>query len=104
MAAGHNVDDLLGQVQRRRMLPTRIFQAMQRTAQNRLIDRVILKNVPITGPPRILRLLQRFPGLQRIPAYMIGLGIRPEHVRSPDAGLTPAATPPSPGPPSLSQD
>ena len=87
MADGQNVDDLLWRVQRRRMLPTRIFQAIQRTVQNRLIDRVILKNVPITRPPRILRLLQRFPRLQRIPAYMIGLGIRPEHVRSPDAGL-----------------
>jgi 2-polyprenyl-6-methoxyphenol hydroxylase-like FAD-dependent oxidoreductase len=104
MAEGRNVDDLLARVQRRRMLPTRIFQAMQRTAQNRLIDRVILKNVPITGPPRILRLLQRFPSLQRLPAFMIGMGIRPEHVRSPDAGLRRAATPPSPAPPSPSPD
>ncbi len=85
MADGRNVDDLLRRVQRRRMLPTRIFQAMQRTAQNRLIDRVILRNVPIARPPRILRLLQRFPLLQRIPAYLIGIGFRPEHVRSPDA-------------------
>ena len=68
MADGRNVDDLLERVQRRRMLPTRIIQAMQRTAQNRLIDRVILKNVPITRPPWILRLLQRFPSLQRVPA------------------------------------
>jgi 2-polyprenyl-6-methoxyphenol hydroxylase-like FAD-dependent oxidoreductase len=86
MADGRNVDDLLHRVQRRRMLPTRIFQAFQRTAQNRLIDQVILKNVPITRPPWILRLVQRFPFLQRIPARIIGLGFRPEHVRSPDAG------------------
>ncbi len=86
MAAGRAVDGLLAKVQRRRMLPTRIVQAMQRTAQNRLIKRIVLDNVPITRPPRIIRLMQRFPILQRIPAYMIGLGFRREHVRSPDAG------------------
>ena len=86
MADGSKVDELLWRVQRRRMLPTRIVQAMQRTAQNRLIDRVILKNVPIVRPPWILRLLQRYPLLQRIPAYMIGIGFRAERVRSPDAG------------------
>jgi len=95
MAAGRGIDDLLGRVQRRRMLPTRIVQAMQRTAQNRLIKRIVVDNLPITRPPRILRLMQRFPILQRIPAYMIGLGFRREHVRSPDAGLR-RAPPPSP--------
>ena len=85
MAAGKEVDSLLERVQRRRMLPTRIVQAMQRTAQNRLIDRIVLRNVPITRPPRLVRLMQRFPILQRIPARLIGLGFRPEHVRSPEA-------------------
>jgi 2-polyprenyl-6-methoxyphenol hydroxylase-like FAD-dependent oxidoreductase len=86
MAAGRDVDGLLGRVQRRRMLPTRIVQAIQRAAQNRLIKRIVLDNVPITRPPRIVRLMQLFPVLQRIPAYLIGLGFRREHVRSPDAG------------------
>ncbi|MEA3031218.1 MAG: hypothetical protein QOG13_2543 [Sphingomonadales bacterium] len=95
MAAGRSVDGLLGRVQRRRMLPTRIIQAMQRTAQNRLIKRIVVDNVPITRPPRIIRLMQLFPVLQRIPAYLIGLGFRREHVRSPDAGLR-RAPPPSP--------
>jgi hypothetical protein len=85
MAGGSHVDDLLWLVQRRRMLPTRIVQAAQRIAQNRLIDRVVLKNVPITRPPRLIRLMQRFPILQRIPAYLIGMGFRREHIRSPKA-------------------
>jgi 2-polyprenyl-6-methoxyphenol hydroxylase-like FAD-dependent oxidoreductase len=83
MADGKDVDDLLWRVQRRRMLPTRIVQAMQRTAQNRIINRVVLKNVPITRPPRLIRLMQRFPILQLIPAYLIGMGFRREHIRSP---------------------
>ena len=85
MAEGSEVDDLLWRVQRRRMLPTRIVQAMQRAAQNRIIERVVLRNVPVTRPPRIVRLMQRFPVLQRIPAYLIGMGVRREHIRSPDA-------------------
>ena len=84
MAEGQEVDRLLEKVQRRRMLPTRIVQAMQRTGQNRLIDRIVLRNVPITRPPRLLRLMQRFPILQAIPAYLIGIGFRAEHVRSPE--------------------
>ncbi|HYI49360.1 MAG TPA: FAD-dependent oxidoreductase [Allosphingosinicella sp.] len=96
MADGSDVDDLLWRVQRRRMLPTRIVQAMQRTAQNRIIDRVVLKNVPITRPPGVVRLMQRFPILQLIPAYLIGMGFRREHVRSPDAGFRRAGPPPSP--------
>ena len=83
LAVGSAVDHLLEQVQRRRMLPTRLIQAMQRTAQTRLIAGVVLKNVPIIGAPWPVRLMQRFPVLQRIPAYVIGIGFRSEHVRSP---------------------
>jgi 2-polyprenyl-6-methoxyphenol hydroxylase-like FAD-dependent oxidoreductase len=98
MADGSDVDDLLWRVQRRRMLPTRIVQAMQRAAQNRIIDRIVLRNVPVTRPPGIVRLMQRFPILQSIPALMIGLGFRREHVRSPDAGLRRAGPPAPPSP------
>jgi 2-polyprenyl-6-methoxyphenol hydroxylase-like FAD-dependent oxidoreductase len=71
-------------VQRRREWPTRATQRLQLVLQNQVIRRVL----GATGSlrlPRALRLLQRFPVLRRIPARLIGLGIRPEHVRTPDA-------------------
>jgi len=37
--------------------------------------------------PWPLRLFQRLPFLSRIPARLVGLGVRREHIRSPDAGL-----------------
>ena len=91
MAAGGDVDPLLEKVQRRRMLPTRIIQGIQRAAQNRLIDRIVLRTVPISHPPRIVRWMQKLPILQSIPAYVIGLGFRAEHVRSPEASPLPQA-------------
>jgi 2-polyprenyl-6-methoxyphenol hydroxylase-like FAD-dependent oxidoreductase len=39
-----------------------------------------------TKLPTVVRLLNRYPWLRRIPARFVGLGIRPEHVRTPDVG------------------
>ena len=69
-------------VQRRREFPTRATQAMQVFIQNRVIGRV-LKSTEKLSPPLLLRLLAVMPFLTRIPARLIGLGIRPEHVRTP---------------------
>ena len=77
---GVTVDDL-ARVQRRRDLPARVTQRVQLVAQNRIISR-ILSGEKIK-PPRILNLLQRWPVLRRIPAYAVGVGFRPEHVRTP---------------------
>jgi 2-polyprenyl-6-methoxyphenol hydroxylase-like FAD-dependent oxidoreductase len=84
MARGEPVDGLLRKVQERRLLPTRIIQAGQRVAQERVIG-AVLSNRPITRAPLILRLLDRYPILRRIPGRIIGLGFRRERVRSPDA-------------------
>jgi 2-polyprenyl-6-methoxyphenol hydroxylase-like FAD-dependent oxidoreductase len=70
----------LAAVQRRRMLPTRITQRFQILVQNRIISRVLADNHPFE-PPWALRLLARYPMLRRLPARLLGLGIRPEHVR-----------------------
>jgi 2-polyprenyl-6-methoxyphenol hydroxylase-like FAD-dependent oxidoreductase len=86
LARGEDVDRLLPKVQQRRLLPTRLIQAGQKAAQDRIIGRV-LGGGPITVP-RIVRLLDRFPLLRRLPGRMIGLGFRRERVRSPQARRT----------------
>jgi 2-polyprenyl-6-methoxyphenol hydroxylase-like FAD-dependent oxidoreductase len=72
-------------VQRRRELPTRITQRMQVVMQNRVIFRTLTSGAP-TSLPWPARLLRDYPILRRIPARLVGMGFRPEHVRSPDAG------------------
>jgi 2-polyprenyl-6-methoxyphenol hydroxylase-like FAD-dependent oxidoreductase len=71
-------DDLRA-VQTRRMFPTRVTQAMQVAAQDNIIGPTLgLREQP--KPPFALRLLQWFPILQRLPARVLGLGVRREHV------------------------
>jgi 2-polyprenyl-6-methoxyphenol hydroxylase-like FAD-dependent oxidoreductase len=69
-------------VQRRREFPTRITQAFQVAVQNNVLMRVLADETPLRAPLAV-RLLSRWPLLRRIPARMVGLGARPEHVRSP---------------------
>ena len=83
MAEGRGVDDLLAHVQRRRMLPTRLIQAAQKAAQDRVLGRLLVAREPIRRAPLVVRLLDRFPLLRRIPGRFIGLGIRRERVQSP---------------------
>ena len=85
LAKGGPVDHLLGQVQARRMFPTRTIQAAQVIAQNRVIGRLLVPGPPLTRPALPVRLLDRFPLLRRIPGRFIGLGVRRERVRSPVA-------------------
>ena len=85
IAAGQAADPLLAKVQERRMFPTRIIQAGQKAAQDNIIGRLIATDVRLERPPLALRLLKRFPLLRRIPARLIGLGVRRERVESPKA-------------------
>src|SRR5687768_5341917 len=83
LARGDTVDPLLGKVEKRRLFPTRIIQGAQKAAQDRVIGRLLLPGEPIRKAPLVIRLLDRFPLLRRIPGRFIGLGIRRERVRSP---------------------
>lgn len=71
-------------VQRRREFPTRATQWMQVAIQNNVVRRV-LGNPKALTIPWPLKLLGRWPILRRIPARVLGVGFRPEHVRTPDA-------------------
>lgn len=85
MAEGSDPDPLLHKVQDRRLFPTRIIQAGQKAAQDRMIGPVLDPATTTLSAPLILRLIDRFALLRRIPGRIIGLGIRRERVRSPIA-------------------
>jgi len=68
-------------VQRRREFPTRATQRLQLVIQNNVIRRVLGSSKPLSLP-WILKLVRRWPLLRRIPARLIGIGFRPEHVKT----------------------
>ena len=85
LARGEDLNPLLAKVQERRLLPTRIIQAGQKAAQDRIIGRLLGPGGPIRQAPFLVRMFDRFPVLRRIPGRIIGLGVRRERVRSPNA-------------------
>jgi 2-polyprenyl-6-methoxyphenol hydroxylase-like FAD-dependent oxidoreductase len=70
----------LAHVQKRREWPTRMTQGLQVLLQNRLIDPVLNSKGPISAP-WIVRRLAQWPLFRRLPARLIGIGFRPEHIR-----------------------
>lgn len=83
-----DLTSLLAQVEKRRLLPTRLTQAAQVAIQNRLLSPVLAgrgSDAPPMELPWPLKLMRRWPLLQALPAYAVGVGVRPEHVRSPAA-------------------
>ena len=85
LANGENVDRLLRRVQKRRLFPTRVIQFVQRVAQDRIFAPVLQPGEPIRDAHWAVRLIDRTPLLQDIPAHVVGLGVRRERVRSPEA-------------------
>ncbi len=78
LKAGSTPD--LASVQKRRMMPTVVTQRAQRLIQSRFVDPLLRHEGPVRAPAP-LRLLRKFPALQGIPARLVGLGARPEHVK-----------------------
>jgi 2-polyprenyl-6-methoxyphenol hydroxylase-like FAD-dependent oxidoreductase len=74
-----DVEDLR-RVQQRREWPTRVTQWVQVQIQQRVIAAALAERGSLQAPLPV-RLLDRYPLLRRLPGRMVGLGVRPEHVR-----------------------
>jgi 2-polyprenyl-6-methoxyphenol hydroxylase-like FAD-dependent oxidoreductase len=88
LGKGRVSDALLEMVQRRRTMPMRVIQWLQVQIQNNVLSAVLASSTP-PKPPFAVKLVNWLPLLQRLPARIIGLGVRPEHVRTPE--ITPAS-------------
>jgi len=88
LAGNVSQNDLIA-VQRRREFPTKATQRLQVLIQNRIIRRVLgAQHSGPMKPPAFVKLFQLFPVLRRIPARLIGMGFRPEHIQTPSVSLT----------------
>jgi 2-polyprenyl-6-methoxyphenol hydroxylase-like FAD-dependent oxidoreductase len=76
-------DANLAAVQARRAFPTKVIQRMQVIVQNKLLSPA-LASTERPKPPLVMQLIKWFPVLQRIPAQIIGNGVRPEHIWTPE--------------------
>ena len=74
--------DELAAVQQRRDWPARVTQRAQIAIQNELLAPLLAGGAAPDTLPLPLRLLQRFAVLRRLPARLVGLGVRPERVRT----------------------
>ena len=73
----------LAAVQARRAFPMQVIQRMQVIVQNKLLSPALASRER-PKPPLVMRLIQWFPVLRRIPARIVGLGVRPEHIQTPE--------------------
>jgi len=73
-------DQVLAAVQRRRTYPTVMTQGLQVLIGRQAVTRVLRAKSPPKHAPLALRVLTAIPGFRRIPAYLVGIGFRPENV------------------------
>jgi 2-polyprenyl-6-methoxyphenol hydroxylase-like FAD-dependent oxidoreductase len=81
---GRVAEALLASVQQRRGLPMRVIQWLQVKVHGIVLSGLTASGRKLT-PPWPLKLFGLFPVLRRLPARLIGMGIRPEHIHTPDA-------------------
>ena len=74
--------DDLAAVQARRDWPARVTQRAQIAIQNEVLAPVLAGTAAPSTLPLPLRLLQRLPMLRRLPARLVGIGVRPERVET----------------------
>ena len=82
LANGCPPEDGLDAVRRRREFPVRMTQRMQVIAQNNIVSAALKPGNQPLKVPLVMRLVTAIPWLQGITARFVGLGVRPEHVRS----------------------
>jgi len=81
---GRVTEALLDAVQQRRTFPMRVIQWLQIKIQNNVLS-AVLGSTERPKPPFAAKFLNWFPVLRRIPARLIGMGVRPEHIHTPEA-------------------
>jgi 2-polyprenyl-6-methoxyphenol hydroxylase-like FAD-dependent oxidoreductase len=69
----------LAAVRRRRIVPTVATQSVQRILHRVLLGAVLEGREAARPPAAVLNLVQRFPALTAIPAYLVGVGLMPQH-------------------------
>jgi 2-polyprenyl-6-methoxyphenol hydroxylase-like FAD-dependent oxidoreductase len=85
LKAGTLQDDDLDLVRRRRLFPVKVIQGLQVAVHNRVLRPVVAGGERSLKVPWPLKVLNANAWLRRWPAQILGLGVRPEHVRSPDS-------------------
>lgn len=86
---GTVTDRELASVRRRRVVPTAVTQALQRQLDKRLLGPIVRGSGTAGPSDSFVRLMERVPWLTVIPAYLVGVGVRPEH--APDFARRPPA-------------
>jgi 2-polyprenyl-6-methoxyphenol hydroxylase-like FAD-dependent oxidoreductase len=79
---GRLTADDLRAVQHRRDWPARVTQRVQVAIHDEVLAPVLAGTAAPARLPLPLKLLQRLPMLRRLPARLVGIGVRPERVET----------------------